>query len=70
MTGLDVVVRRCPFVLQVNASRSADRLVELLFTAQTPNDAEPVSRQRQRHPAFVSPLELLQNLQHLQLRPR
>lgn len=64
-TGLDVVVRRCLFVLEVTAPRSRDRVVELIFAAETPNGAEPVSREQHRHPGFVP----LDRLQHLHLRP-
>ena len=64
-TGLDVVVRRCLFVLEVTAPRSRDRVVELIFAAETPNGAEPVSREQHRHPDFVP----LDRLQHLHLRP-
>lgn len=64
-TGLDVVVRRCLFVLEVNAPPPGDRLVELVFAAEAAADCQPVPTEMDRHPAFVP----LQKFQLLRLRP-
>ena len=64
-TGLDVVVRRCLFILEVNGPDHGGRLVELVFAAQALPGAEPVASQPHRHPCFVR----LSDLQHLRLRP-
>ena len=64
--GLDVVVRRCLFVLEVtSAAPGARRSVELVFAAEAERGAEPSGREDDRQPEFVP----LSQLVHLRLRP-
>lgn len=64
-TGLDVVVQRCLFVLEVSPPSPGGRLVELVFQALAPNKGDPVQRKHDRHAKFVP----LDTLHRLRLRP-
>ena len=64
-TGLDVVVQRCLFILEVAAPESGDREVELVFVALAPPDAQPSVQEPNRWPVFV----LVSRLRKLRLRP-
>ena len=64
-TGLDVVVQRCLFVLEVSPPSPGGRVVELVFQALAPSDGDPVQRENHRHAQFVP----LDTVHHLFLRP-
>jgi 8-oxo-dGTP diphosphatase len=64
-TGLDVVVQRCLFIVEVAAPETGDREVELVFVALAPADAQPSVQETNRWPTFV-PISRLRNLR---LRP-
>lgn len=52
-TGLDVVVQRCLFVLEVTPPHDGGRIVEILFLAHAPADREPDSPEPRRQARFV-----------------
>lgn len=64
-TGLDVVIQRCLFVLEVNPTAVEGRVVELVFRAEAPPGVEPVQQEKHRRPEFVA----LNHIQHLPLKP-
>lgn len=64
-TGLQVVVQRCLFVLEVSSPPPGGRVVELVFQALAPRDGDPVQRETDRHAEFVP----LDTVHHLHLRP-
>jgi 8-oxo-dGTP pyrophosphatase MutT (NUDIX family) len=64
-TGLDVVIGRCLFVLDVGAPPHDERTVELVFSATPPRSGRPESREPDRHVELV-PLPMARQLR---LRP-
>lgn len=64
-TGLDVVVQRCLYILEVAGPHSGDRDLELVFLALAAADAQPAAQETDRWPVFV-PRSRLRNLR---LRP-
>lgn len=60
-TGLDVVVQRCLFVLEVNAPPPGGRIVELVFNAVPAGEQQAKTMEPNRHPQFV-PMAKLRTL--------
>jgi len=65
-TGLDVIVQRCLFVLEVSSPPpGGGRVVELVFQALAPQNGDPSPRETHRYAQFVP----LDTIHLLHLRP-